>query len=126
MQQTVAYQRVCWGGAAIALQWDVALRRASGGLRSLDDAMEALRVCCARDRRAWTAQEVITWLDGWWGGPPLFSAIAAPQLASSGFPDLTNLWSTLGIVIHQGRVSLNLNSPADDGLRDALVPATLE
>jgi hypothetical protein len=104
MHQTGAYQRVYWGGAAIALQWDVALRQASGGAKSLDDAMEALRVCCARDRKEWTAEELLVWFDAWWGGEPLFSAIASEDLASTEFPELTETWQRLGLSVRQGRV----------------------
>ncbi|MGB0592231.1 MAG: hypothetical protein ACPGU1_21310 [Myxococcota bacterium] len=119
MHQTGAYQRVYWGGAAIALQWDVALRRASEGALTLDDAMEALRECCARDRRAWTAEELIVWLERWWGGAPLFRPIAQPQLQSAAFPELSSLWEKLGIRVQGGRVSWRAGG--EEWVRDAIM-----
>ncbi len=41
--ETHHYPRVYWGGACLALRLDVAIRRASGGKRSLDDVMRELR-----------------------------------------------------------------------------------
>jgi hypothetical protein len=43
MRETHAYMRVYWGGTAIALLWDVELRRRSDGKVSLDDALAELR-----------------------------------------------------------------------------------
>lgn len=37
------YQRLYWGGACLAFRVDVAIRHGSGGQRSLDDVMRALR-----------------------------------------------------------------------------------
>ena len=43
MHQWHAYRAVYWGGTLVALELDLAIRQASDGARSLDDALAALR-----------------------------------------------------------------------------------
>lgn len=43
LRQVQNWQRVYWGGACLALRVDVAVRQRSGGKRSLDDVLRALR-----------------------------------------------------------------------------------
>ncbi|MCB9788024.1 MAG: hypothetical protein H6744_15180 [Deltaproteobacteria bacterium] len=101
MGSSHAYMRVYWGGAAIALAWDVALREASGGRRSLDDAMRHLQACCRVHGRFWSAAELVEALDDWWEAP-LFSRIAEPWLESQDFPDLAPLRAELGLELSDG------------------------
>jgi hypothetical protein len=63
MHERGVFMRVYWSGAAIALIADVALRRESGGERSMDAALEGLADCCLPSYRTWTARELLTRLD---------------------------------------------------------------
>ena len=99
MGERHAYWRVYWSGAAIALEWDVALRRDHG--RTLDEALAAL--CAAHpvdapggnDRLA--AEDVLRELDAWLGGD-LFTRTARAHLASRAFPDTSADLAWLGVV----------------------------
>ncbi|MEZ4267456.1 MAG: hypothetical protein R3F39_13845 [Myxococcota bacterium] len=117
MRETASYMRVYWGGAAIALAWDVAIREASAGEKSLDDALRHLHDCCREPARFWSAAEVIATLDRWWGSP-LFSGIAEPALASAAFPDLSGLYSRLGLLADG--TDLRLLESSASALRDAI------
>lgn len=96
MDATHAYSWIYWGGAAIALTADVALREATGGARGLDAAMAHLRECCARSPRVWGAAEVLTELDRW-AGRAWLVPLADRLLAGSGFAELPALYTSLGI-----------------------------
>ena len=85
MHKNRAFWRVYWGGAAIALAWDVALRRQSGGKRSLAAGIAHLGRCCAGSPRVWSAASVIAELEQWSGSSEL-SAIADRALGSRDFP----------------------------------------
>ncbi len=121
MSETRSYRRVYWAGAAIALAWDVALRRASNGLHSLDDAVLELRRCCMEPGREWAARELIAALDTWWGGP-LFSETAAPYLTAEGFPAVEEvIWPSLGVSrARDGDVTLDPDAP-EAGLCQSLM-----
>jgi hypothetical protein len=73
MHENHAYQRVYWGGAAIALLLDVALREAGS---SLDAAMRHLDTCCA-DALPHLASRRRSWANGTAG-----SAAARPSAPS--------------------------------------------
>jgi predicted metalloprotease with PDZ domain len=98
MRQTFAYQRVYWGGAAIAFFTDIALREDSGGEVSLDDAMSELRRCCGDASRRWAAADLLAHLDQWYG-KPLFSRVAAENLSRITFPPVAEGFGRLGIEI---------------------------
>jgi hypothetical protein len=117
MRQTAAYMRVYWGGAAIALAWDVAMRQRSSGQRSLDDALRHLHDCCRDSARSWSADEVVQTLDRWWGSP-LFSGLADPVLDSTAFPELGPLYASLGLTTDGTR--LRIVSLPGATLRDAI------
>jgi hypothetical protein len=117
MRETAAYMRVYWGGAAIALAWDVAIREASAGEKSLDDALRHLHTCCLEPARLWSAAEVVATLDRWWG-TPLFSRIAEPALDAKALLDLTGLYSRLGLAVDG--TDLHLLRTSASALRDAI------
>lgn len=117
MHKTAAYMRVYWGGAAVALSWDVAIREASAGQKSLDDALRYLHDCCREPARFWSAAELIATLDRWWGSP-LFSRTADPALDATAFPDLGSLYSRLGFA--DDGTDLRLLPTPGAALRDAI------
>ena len=121
MGRTHAFQRVYWGGAAIALLADVRLRIDSGGKRSLDDAMREIRRCCGDAREKVEALELMGELDRWYG-KPIFTEIAEQALASEGFPDVEKALGELGIRIVEGKVVLDDDHPAARHRRGIMAP----
>lgn len=121
MHETFAYQRVYWGGAAVALAIDVALREDSGGERSLDDAMRFLRDCCGDATHKWSAQTLLEKLDTWYG-KPLFTSTAAPLLQGEGFPRVEDSLAKLGVRVEDGRVRLDDQHPMAAQRRAIMAP----
>ena len=122
MHETFAYQRVYWGGAAIAFLTDVALREDSGGKLSLDDAMAELRRCCGDASNKWSAAELLQRLDAWYG-KPLFSEIATDNLGKIVFPDVEGAMERLGVSVgYDGEASLDDEHPAAAIRRGIMAP----
>ncbi len=121
MHETFGYQRVYWGGAAIAFALDVMLREDSGGERSLDDAMRHLRACCGDARHKWSAQELLEELDAWYG-KPLFTEVAGELLSADGFPRVEDTFDRLGVETFGGRVNLDDEHPMAAQRRDIMAP----
>lgn len=114
MRRDHAYMRVYWAGTAIALEWDVALRRQSGGRVTLDHAVRELGRRFAGDGRVHDADDLIAHLDRW-HGRPLFSRIAERRLAAHRFPDLTEVYAEL-------QLDADTGSPrGEHALRDAIM-----
>ena len=86
MMDMFAFQRVYWGGAAIAFEIDVTMRLDSDGRLGLDDAMRELRRCCGDAPRRWPAMTLLGKLDAWYG-KPIFTTIAKKHLDRIVFPD---------------------------------------
>lgn len=110
MHENHAYQRVYWGGAAIALLADVALREAGG---SLDAAMRALHRCCAATLRVWPSEQILQAMDesGASRGYPRLEALSGPILRSAAFPDLTPIYRKLGVSMVNGEPTLDESAP---------------
>lgn len=120
MHETHAYQRVYWGGAAIALLLDVELRLESGGTRSLDDAMKELRRCCGDAEHQWKAQALLEHLDGWYGRPA-FTQAAAAVLAGHELPRIEDALARVGVGVGaDGKVVLDDAHP-DAATRRAIM-----
>ncbi|MCB9704733.1 MAG: hypothetical protein H6711_22860 [Myxococcales bacterium] len=131
------YHWVYWGGAAIALIADVALREAGGP--TLDDALRRLHTCCAASSRRWSAAEVMAQMTGQMTGQttgpttrqttrqtveldagshalapspsPSLSEIAGEILPRPGFPDLKPLYRKLGADVIDEKVALDDAAP---------------
>ena len=121
IHQSVAYQRVYWGGAAIAFFIDIELRVDSGGEVTLDDAMRELRRCCGDAPRKFTAQELLEHLDAWYGRP-LFSTIARAHLGGTDFPAVDRGFRALGIGLTDDGVFLDEADPMAPARRDMMAP----
>ena len=111
MHENAAYQRVYWGGAAIALLADVALRSADS---SLDAAMRHLHRCCAHTPRIWPAEQVLQAMDEVPASPgestvarPSLMTLSGPILRSAGFPELLAIYRKLGVVVVNGDPTLD-------------------
>ncbi len=121
MHDNFGYQRVYWGGAAVAFALDVAVRTDSGGEKSLDDAMRFLRSCCGDARHKWDARELLTKLDVWYG-KPIFTDVAQALLSQEGFPDVDATFAALGIDTFSGQIALDDNHPMAEQRRAIMAP----
>ena len=107
MHETYAYQRVYWGGAALALLTDVAIREDSGGTVTLDDALVELRRCCGETPKRWPADALLSHLDAWYG-KPLFTEVAERELSRTTFPAVAEVLERLGVEVDDdGHVHLD-------------------
>jgi predicted metalloprotease with PDZ domain len=121
MHQNFGYQRVYWGGAAVAFAIDVAVRKDSNGEKSLDDAMRFLRECCGEAKHKWDADALLGKLDTWYG-KPIFSETAQPLLAQEEFPDVEAIFTELGIDTFAGRMGLDDAHPMAAQRRAMMAP----
>ncbi len=117
MHEQHAYDRIYWGGAAIALLLDVTLR--NQGKPSLDAAMKQLQQCCADSPRQWSASEVLAVFDEFFGTDEV-STICAGELGRSTFTDLAQTLEQLGVSERDGEVVLDADT-AKAALRAAVV-----
>ena len=113
-----SFHRVYWGGAALALRCDLALRAATGGKRSLDDAMRLWAEPRFMKVRGWRAQDLLRAADEAFGTGVLVESVRA-GLASRELPPTDDLYATLGLTADGDRVRLSAD-PAQRALRDAI------
>lgn len=111
MTNQYAYHRVYWGGAALALQIDLAIREATGGRQSLDDVMRHFLAHHVDAARVVDARELMRVADVFLG-----RAICVPRadraLRSRAFPDLDDAYARLGLDVRGGEVTLRSDAPA--------------
>jgi hypothetical protein len=86
MDETGAYRRVYWAGAAFALEADLHLRRATGGQRSLLDAIRSAQTSWGTSARPVGADAFLRALDEQEGGHLL--ELARRYETRSAFPEL--------------------------------------
>ena len=103
MLRRLSFMRVYWSGAAIALLADLALRRVSGGRRSLDLALLEFRRRHGPFDRAWDAWELIEALDGVTRSQ-VFSTLAKRWLSADRFPDLREAHGALSIRVEGTKI----------------------
>jgi len=117
MFRTFAFQRVYWGGAAIAFFADVEIRAHSGGRKSLESALRTMDPFATRTL---SADEVMAQIDRAVGAP-IFSRIARRHLASREAPDPAETYRRLGIVREE--IGVRLVDGPDSAIRDAITAA---
>jgi len=125
MTNRYAYHRVYWGGAALALTMDAAIRRTTNGALSLDDVMRHYLEHHVTPGTVIDAMELMRHGDALIGAP-LCSSLAKTALASRAFPDLRATYAALGLRVVNGRVTLLAHAPGARH-RDAIMrraPAT--
>jgi hypothetical protein len=123
MHATHAYHRVYWAGAALALRLDVALRHATQGRRSLDDAMRLWSGDEFTARKGWRALELLAEADRVFGTAVCVRTVT-PFLAASEFPPVDDLYHRLGLVVtDDDRIAFlpDEADPAAAALRRAIV-----
>ena len=121
MYRDGTYMRVYWEGAAMLLIADVRLRQMTAGKQSLDTALSALNDCCGMTDRAWSARELLDKLDEV-TGTRIFRDIYDQHVASRSFPDLSQTYRALGIVMGVGSIELSTGD-REIHLRDAIMDA---
>jgi predicted metalloprotease with PDZ domain len=116
MRENRSYMRVYWSGAWYFFRADMELRRRSAGRQTLDTALAALNACCAD--AALSARDIAIELDRLTGQllfVPLFDQVAA----SRALPPFEEQFAALGIVLKDGRVSLQNTHPSA-GIRSTI------
>lgn len=121
MHDTFAYQRVYWGGAAIAFLLDVQMRTETHGEKTFEDAMRELRSCCGDATHKWSAKALLEKLDAWYGRP-IFTETAERHLRRREFPPVDDAFAALGITFDGDRVVLDDQHPAAVHRRALMAP----
>ncbi len=131
MRTQGTYTRVYWGGAALAMDLDLRLRRASGGRRSLDDLMR--RVAELNDEpRRFTAEQMFeifaTEVAAWYVAGELDQevsprAIAAEHLEARSIPDAIVRLEGLAVDLSGSTPQLLAGPPDEVELRRQLFAA---
>jgi hypothetical protein len=104
MGRTHAYWRVYWGGAAMALDLDLTIRRRTGGRRSLDDLVRFWWRRFGSRLSATRGRELLDAADAWLG-QPLCRPLAETHLQRVAFADVDELFARIGIAVDGGRVT---------------------
>lgn len=123
MHSSHGYSRVYWGGAAIAFDLDLRIRRATANRRSLDDLVRTLAPF-APQHRTWTAAEVIEHMDAelrrWHEAGELdaeislsLAKIVAGHLDETSIPAPIRRLEGLAVEVEAGEVRL-LAAPSDE------------
>ena len=99
--------KVYWSGAAIALMADVRLRERSGGEESLDDILDKFQACCLPSDRVWSGPELFARFDEL-ASAPVFMPLYQRFADTAGFPDTSELFERLGLVVSDGSVHIRL------------------
>lgn len=104
-----AFMRVYWSGAWYFLAADARLRLASGGKRSLDQALAKLNRCCAD--QSMSVPAMVRKLDEV-NEMQLFQPLYEQAIAATTTPGYETIFQSLDISIDNGRVRLNSGSAA--------------
>ena len=119
MTDSYAYHRVYWGGAALALKMDVAIRRRTNGARSLDDVVRYFHQNFVTPGETVDALGLMRRADAFLG-MQVCEPLARTALASRDFPDLRATYAALGLQVTKGRISLRSDAPLRS-YRDAIM-----
>jgi hypothetical protein len=116
MHRDFAYLHVYWGGAAVVLQLDVALRRAGS---SLDAVVAGIRAREPKDVAYRSADDIVAWMSE--QAPAVdVRGIVEAGLATR-FPPVDGLLAELGVGRDgSGRATLHKGAPLSD-VRDAII-----
>ena len=97
LDRTHTWARTYWGGALYCLLADVGIRTATGNRRGLEDALRAIRAAGAGMREPWPVERLIATGDAA-TGTTVLADLYARMKDRPYAPDLTVLWTDLGIV----------------------------
>jgi len=117
MRENRRYMRVYWSGVALALKADWILRINNNG--SLDSVLKQFQECCLHPNRTWTAGEFINKLDEL-SGSNIFTELYNEYAFSDKFPDLDDVYDSLGLINNKDKLILSRNTEAIN-LRKAIM-----
>jgi len=118
-----ARMKIYWSGAAIALLADIELRERSGGMESLDLALDRLQKCCLPSDRTWSGPELFAKLDSL-VDEPVFMRLYRRHANSAGFPNTGPALERLGINVEDDGVRIERSAELAH-VRDAITGRTL-
>lgn len=107
LRERGGFMRVYWSGAWYFLAADIELRSRSGGLLTLDSALEKLNVCCAE--RPMSVPAMVEILDEL-NRVDVFSRLYRDTVQSRALPPFEPLFAALGIGVIDDRIDLEQNT----------------
>lgn len=110
MHQYRSYWRVYWGGAALALRIDHALRKETAGRLSLDDVMRTLWRRHRFPARPWDGEALLAQADRDLG-TTICAREARAHVHAKDFPPVEALLTELGVVVTGRRVRFDDTAP---------------
>jgi len=110
MMKTRSFMRVYWSGAAISLLADYELRKQSNNKQSLDTALKELNRYSSLTSQLNNSYEIMMKLDSI-TQTNIFTNLYRQHLPSETFPDLTSVYSGLGLTVVNNRINFDNNAP---------------
>ena len=89
----------------MALRADTRLRELSDGRESLDTVLGKLAECCLPSPHSWHAEELFAKLDSL-SSEPVFMDLYREMAGKRGMPDLSSLYTDLGLIEEDGKLRL--------------------
>lgn len=117
MDGTKSWARLYWGGATFWLRAEIDIARASGGRRSLQDAMRAINRQSGDNSADWTPEQMMAAGDAATGTNAL-SRLYARFAGASTTTDLSALFASLGVADRDGQVVFDDTAPLATLRRD--------
>lgn len=125
LDHTHTWGRTYWGGALFCLLADVSIRERTNGRKGLRDALAAVAATSRGDFSLWPIEAVLRVADEAVG----FTALAdlyAEMKDQPVSPDLSALWSSLGVVREGSAVRLDDGAPRAAIRRAIMAPQTAQ
>jgi predicted metalloprotease with PDZ domain len=110
MDGTKNWARLYWGGATFWLRAEIDIARASGGRRSLQDAMRAINRQSGGNSADWTPEQMMATGDAATGTDAL-SRLYARFATGRATTDMTALFASLGVADSDGQVVFDDTAP---------------
>jgi len=129
LENAERYGEIYWGGAIVALLADVEIRRKTAGARGLEDGLRAVLAAGGDASEVWPLDRTLQVSDRGCGVEALIP-LARAHARNARRVDLKAVWQSLGIVAHDGGVSLRSDAPLASVRErivfgDAITPSTL-
>jgi hypothetical protein len=122
MRDEGGFMRVYWSGAWYFLALDLRLRQQSGGRHTLDTALRKLNDCCADEQLS--VRQMVGKLDEL-NGVLLFEQLYSKVDASTQLPAFEALFSSFGVSVEDGTVTLQREGPGALLRQQMVVPRVL-
>lgn len=110
LDRTHTWGRTYWGGALFCLLADIEIRKRTSNRKSLQDALRAIVAAGGNIEQRWTLERALKTGDSAIGVPVL-SELYGKMRYTAVTPDLSALWSDLGVAIHNGAIKFDDAAP---------------